>query len=867
MKISLITTVLNEEKNIVEFIKSVKNQSILPDEVIITDGGSKDETVLTINKLIKEYKKLNIKLIIKKGNRSIGRNLAIKNAKYQLIAVTDVGCIPDKNWIKNIIEPFSDPGIDVVSGFYKPTYKNIFQRCLSTYTSTMPDKVDKESFLPSSRSVAFRKSAWKKVKGYPEYLDTCEDLIFDKKIKDNGFKFNFQKNAFVYWPQRKNIKEAYIQFFNYAKGDGMARYFRPNTPFLYLRYLTALYLLFLAFIMKSLELNVFIILCFLGYIFWSILKNYKYVKKEKAFIYLPILQFASDFAVLFGNLIGFFQTISIKSILRTILNFKGVILTILIYSLLLLSVISWGIPGPDHPFNYFMDEWHQSQSVRDLFKLGTPNIAGAANGSIFQFFLSGIYLIPFYIFHIVNPFAIKTSVADLQIQSTLFQILRLNTLFFGVGSIILISYVAKKYFRLNTFFISFLFAFNPLFIMLSNYFKYDIALVFWIIVSFLFLLRYAEKPNFKNFVLGGFFIGLSLSTKLLTPLPLAAVYIVSFLLFNGSLKNNFKVLFFGLLTCLLTYLLYGNPDILLGKGSLNGYLFSNIVLAPSITTNYNLGLNWWNYLVFELYPVLFGRILYLFFLSGILAVLIIFIKNCSNLVNNSKKYLIQTFNNNKFNIILALCLIFFYASLIPIKLQATNNRVLVLLPFMVLTAGILINKLCDMFIKKHIYRLFIFLLTLIFLFQFLETISWFTIKWGIDPRKSSSNWILKNIPAESSIGIENIPIYQMLPDFVLKEFYEKQYNKNTETKYFYKVISSSDKIYPKYIIITNDNIENKYFKKSPKINLLARLKYLGYKRVIVFKPNFKYFELLNEELGYYISGLVQAPNTVSVYEK
>lgn len=866
-RISLITTVLNEEKNIVDFTKSVNNQTLLPDEVIIVDGGSKDKTVSIINKLSKEYKKLNIRLIIKRGNRSLGRNTAIKNAKYELIAVTDVGCILDKNWIKNIIKPFSSSYIDVASGFYKPTYKNIFQKCLSTYTCVMPDKIDKENFLPSSRSVAFRKSAWKTVKGYPENLDTCEDLIFDKKLKDKGLKLYFQKNAFVYWPQRENIKNAFLQFFNYAKGDGFAGYFRPNTPFLFLRYLFAAYLIILSFIMNSMILNAFILLCLIFYIFWSILKNYKYINNKKAFIYLPTLQFTSDVAVLLGTSIGLILGTNIKNIFKNILKFKGVLSVVILYVLLLLSVITWGIPGSGHPFNYFMDEWHQSQSVRDLFKLGTPNVQGAANGSILQFFLSGIYLIPFYIFHIINPFAIKSSVTNLQIQNILFQVLRLNTLFFGVGSIITIAYIAKKYFKSNIFIVSFLFAFNPLFIMLSNYFKYDIALIFWIIISFLFLLRYVEKPSVQNFVLGGFFIGLSLSTKLLTPLPLVAVYITSFFLFTNSFKNNLKILFYGLLVCTSTYLLSGNPDILLGRGSLNGYLYSNIVLAPSITANYNLGSGWWSYLTFKLYPVLFGRILYSLFLLGIAWGFIILIKSGFILIKRPKKYLINVFNNNKFNIVLMLCGIFFYASLIPIKIQATNNRILVLLPFIVIISALLINKLHDLFQRKHLSTLFIFLIAILLVFQLLETISWFSVKWGIDPRRASSIWILGNIPPKSTIGIENIPIYQFLPDIVEKEFYFMQYNIKGKYNYGYEVISNKNTKFPKFVVITNGDIEYKYLKKSEKKELLIKLKDLGYKKVIVFNPNFKYFKYLNNELEYYLSGLIQSPNTISIYEK
>ena len=42
--VSIITTILNEEDNISDFLNSILNQTISPDEVIIVDGGSKDGT-------------------------------------------------------------------------------------------------------------------------------------------------------------------------------------------------------------------------------------------------------------------------------------------------------------------------------------------------------------------------------------------------------------------------------------------------------------------------------------------------------------------------------------------------------------------------------------------------------------------------------------------------------------------------------------------------------------------------------------------------------------------------------------------------------------------------------------------------------
>jgi len=304
MKISFVTTVFNEEKTINKLLDSIKKQTVYPDEVIIVDGGSTDNTLSVISNFQFPISNKNVKIINKEGNRSVGRNEAIRNSKGEVIAVSDAGCVLDRSWIKNIKKPFENKGVDIVGGFYKPITTSIFEKCLATYTCTMPDRVNPKTFLPSSRSVAFRKEVWQKVRGYPEELDTCEDLVFDKKLKNAGLKFAFAKSAIVYWPQRKNIFQAFGQFFNYATGDGRAFYIRPQTPVLFIRYLFGFILIAVYILTKSNVLLSIIYYLLSVYIAWSIYKNYKYVKHLAAFIYLPLLQLTSDIAVIFGTFLG-----------------------------------------------------------------------------------------------------------------------------------------------------------------------------------------------------------------------------------------------------------------------------------------------------------------------------------------------------------------------------------------------------------------------------------------------------------------------------------------------------------------------------------------------------------------------------------
>jgi len=299
MKVSLICPIYNEENSISYLIQSMLNQSKKPDEIIFVDSFSKDKTA----EVIKYYAKKNkiIRLIQEKSNISKARNIAIKNAKYSLIAATDASSKLNKDWLKNIIEPFKDKSIDVVSGGYKAISKEGIENYLAMLTVRPMDEWAEKTFLPSGRSIAFRKKAWKAVGGYPEHLYTGEDTLFDLKLKEKGFKFKLQKKAFVYWRGRNTIRKFMKQFWLYGKGDGEAgnlKKIKSNLIFFLFMNFWLFFLLAFLFIKPIISLIIFLPL-----ILYLLLCGIKYTKKQKklgCLLWIPILLFLKRFSYFFG---------------------------------------------------------------------------------------------------------------------------------------------------------------------------------------------------------------------------------------------------------------------------------------------------------------------------------------------------------------------------------------------------------------------------------------------------------------------------------------------------------------------------------------------------------------------------------------
>jgi len=525
-----------------------------------------------------------------------------------------------------------------------------------------------------------------------------------------------------------------------------------------------------------------------------------------------------------------------------------------IYAALLLSIIDWGMPGPSHPFTYHMDEWHQLEAVRSTFKYLSPNIPGSAHGTMFHFILSGIYLIPFFLLGIINPFFITSPVESLEMQRRIFEILRLNTLFLGLLSIFFIAKIAKKYFKLNPIIPVILFAVTPLWLALSNYFKYDIALIFWIIISLYYLLEFGSKPNLKNYLISGAFCSLAVATKI-SALPLFIAYIISFFWFQKRERRKFINIYLGLLVFFIIFILFGIPDMLFGKGDWSEFLYSNLISGSNGYDNLLTGFSaWWQYLFFKILPIDFGYSFFIIYMLGIAYWVSLFVK----------KFLTKRSHLFKNEFFLLFCFLLFTLSLMPLKLGANGNRLLVLLPFFALLSGSFLQRVRNTLLNFKF--LFSILITLIIIVQFYQSIIMVYVKWLPDVRRISSDWMKKNLKKKTLIGIENIPIYQMLPDIVVKDFYSKDKVLKYQTYFNYQVIDASSKTIPSIVIVVGKELDLRYLKKSPKRQLIKKLMGYGYKEIIEFNPPQALYFFSGNPLNYITSGLAPI-SAISIFEK
>lgn len=205
--ISVGMTTYNSEKYIERQLISIINQSILPDEIVIVDDCSNDNTVSIINKLIKNCKQnIIIKLIVNKSNLGFVRNFE----KCFLACTGDIifSCDADDIWhkdkIESILRYFQNDDVAMVYHdayvidenekiILESLYKDYFPLSYCKNKDEFIERCLKKGGFPFGMTIAFKKKILENIVPFPfshdEWISHCAPMYgnviyVEKKLVD-----------------------------------------------------------------------------------------------------------------------------------------------------------------------------------------------------------------------------------------------------------------------------------------------------------------------------------------------------------------------------------------------------------------------------------------------------------------------------------------------------------------------------------------------------------------------------------------------------------------------------------------------------------------------------------------------------------
>ncbi len=206
-KISVVIPVYNGKKYIEKAIHSVVEQTLPPDEIIVVNDGSTDDSALIIAELANKYP---IKFFQKEnGGQSSARNYAVRVSDGDLIAFLDQDDIWYPNHLQELVRPFLEERYPEIGWVYSSVDEigegDELKRidCLSFTDSVHPKKTIDQCLasdmfvIPSATLIS--KKAFDDVGGFDERLSGYEDDDLFVRIFSKGYGNVFINKSLAQW--------------------------------------------------------------------------------------------------------------------------------------------------------------------------------------------------------------------------------------------------------------------------------------------------------------------------------------------------------------------------------------------------------------------------------------------------------------------------------------------------------------------------------------------------------------------------------------------------------------------------------------------------------------------------------------------
>ncbi len=223
--VSIVIPTYNRITKLFRLLKSLNHLDPMPDEVIIIDDHSNDQTP----ELLKRWKDIengfSKKIVLKSENKgpADSRNIGIKNARNDLVAFADDDVIVAKDWIKHITHRLrnSESKLVGVGGIVKSVNNDIISQYFVEHKTL---EAPRHLYYIPTVNCSFKKKPLIDIGCFNTEFPFAggEDTDLCLRLKRNGFYFVKEKKALVYHDFSNNFIDFCKNWLRYGKGSQIA---------------------------------------------------------------------------------------------------------------------------------------------------------------------------------------------------------------------------------------------------------------------------------------------------------------------------------------------------------------------------------------------------------------------------------------------------------------------------------------------------------------------------------------------------------------------------------------------------------------------------------------------------------------------
>lgn len=201
----------------------IKDQSLLPDEIVVVNGGGVNDCADTLKKWKKEFPALR-EIKTQNVNLATSRNVGLPECKGDIIIQTDDDAEPFPNWIERLVEEHKKhPEAGVIGGnVVDASGKGLLFKIADATTFPHYENITEVRSVPGVNS-SYKREVIKFVGEYDTTLFRGEDVDYNWRAIQSGWKVLFFPDIKVYHHHRATWKGLFNQHYMYGRAYLLVR--------------------------------------------------------------------------------------------------------------------------------------------------------------------------------------------------------------------------------------------------------------------------------------------------------------------------------------------------------------------------------------------------------------------------------------------------------------------------------------------------------------------------------------------------------------------------------------------------------------------------------------------------------------------
>ena len=218
--VSVIVPVRDGESTIADCLDAILATDYPQDrrEILVVDNASSDGTASLIHSRSVRY------LREPKRGVSNARNRGIAESRGEILAFIDADCLPDPQWLTELVGPFGDPEVGAVAGDlqHAPPNTAAERQAARLLGNWQRFAFTSNPAYPITANAAYRRDVLERIGGFDPHMTRAQDVELGLRFQErSGLRLAYADHATVRHRNRSTQLGFFRQQLGWAYGAGL----------------------------------------------------------------------------------------------------------------------------------------------------------------------------------------------------------------------------------------------------------------------------------------------------------------------------------------------------------------------------------------------------------------------------------------------------------------------------------------------------------------------------------------------------------------------------------------------------------------------------------------------------------------------